>query len=113
MGSAQRLFSSRQTASHYYSASSIRIRKRRKPRPLLSIFVTGIRPIMAVEATYRVDGARTDGEEATLHSSRVTRHGGGVLMGPVDCGVHAGERRSSRMASAIRAGKSNTSTIRR
>jgi hypothetical protein len=35
----------------YYSASSIRIRRRRKPRPLLSIFVTAMRPIMAVEAT--------------------------------------------------------------
>src|SRR5687768_8004362 len=38
-------------AQVYYSASSIRIRSRRKPRPLLSIFVTAMRPIMAVEAT--------------------------------------------------------------
>ena len=35
-----------------YSASSIRIRRRRKPRPLLSILVTAMRPIMAVEATW-------------------------------------------------------------
>jgi hypothetical protein len=37
--------------ARYYSASSIRMRRRRKPRPLLSIFVTAMRPIIAVEAT--------------------------------------------------------------